>query len=333
MALAGMALPWRAGAAPVFAPLAGPRARVFYCNDLSGDIDGLFATVHMVLSRSVDLRGVVGTGTGSPGETAAHSAEIAHDILARMGRTPGPAVYAGATGRIAAAGTPMRAPGIQALIDEAMRDDTTLPLYVAVGGGLTEVASALMIEPKIAGRFTLVWIGGDAYPQGGTGETNFNIDRLAAQYVFNQTSVPIWQVPRRVYTTCVVSASEIEAFVAPCGAIGAWLYDQVAQAPDRYHRALNMGETWTLGDSPLVVLTALGDWVPSAFRPFRYEHTGSSPFDTVVAPHLNADGTFAPQTAGRSIRSYTAIDTRLMFDDFFAKMRLNFPPTGTAPAG
>lgn len=88
---------------------------------------------------------------------------------------------------------------------------------MAVGGGLTEVASALLLEPRIAGRFTLIWIGGDAYPAGGTGETDFNIDPLAAQYVFNETSTPLWQVPRSVYATCVVSATEIQAFVAPHG--------------------------------------------------------------------------------------------------------------------
>jgi len=61
-----------------------------------------------------------------------------------------------------------------------MREDSPLPLYVAVGGGLTEVASALKIEPRIAGHMTLVWIGGDALPGGGVGETNFNIDPVAA---------------------------------------------------------------------------------------------------------------------------------------------------------
>lgn len=85
-------------------------------------------------------------------------------------------VYPGATGKLGAPRAPVRSPGAQAIIDEAMRTDTKLPLFVAIGGGLTEVASALMLEPRIADRFTLVWIGGDAYPAGGTGETNFDID-------------------------------------------------------------------------------------------------------------------------------------------------------------
>jgi inosine-uridine nucleoside N-ribohydrolase len=169
----------------------------------------------MILSHSADLKGVIGTGTGRKGETAGRSVELANEILGLMGMAGRIKVHAGTAGKMPGARTPMPAPGVQAIIDEAMRTDTELPLFVAVGGGLTEVASALLLEPKIVGRFTLVWIGGDAYPNGGTGETNFNFDPMAAQFIFNETSVPIWQIPRSVYGTCVVSATELQAYVAP----------------------------------------------------------------------------------------------------------------------
>jgi hypothetical protein len=39
-----------------------------------------------------------------------------------------------------------------AIVREAMRDDTELPLFVALGGGLTELASAYLIEPRIRGK-------------------------------------------------------------------------------------------------------------------------------------------------------------------------------------
>ncbi|CAN7169899.1 nucleoside hydrolase [Phenylobacterium sp. LjRoot225] len=295
---------------------------------MSGDIDGLFACVHQILSTSTEVRAIVGTGTGRGGETAEASAALAREMLELMGMTGRVKVYPGAPGKLKAAGAPARSPGVQAIIDEAMRTDTTVPLFVAVGGGLTEVASALMLEPRIADRFTLVWIGGDAYPAGGTGETNFNIDPLAAQFVFNDSPVRIWQIPRSVYATCLVSDTEIQAYVAPHGAIGAWLYQKVVDYPLKYMKALNMGETWSLGDSPLVVLTALTDWSPSAVspRPFKYERTGSSAYETVPAPHLNADGTSAPQPGGRMIRVYRSVDTRMMFSDFFAKLQVNFTP-------
>jgi inosine-uridine nucleoside N-ribohydrolase len=42
---------------------------------------------------------------------------------------------------------------------EARREDG-LPLYVACGGPLTNVAAAVQAAPDIAGRMTVLWIGG-----------------------------------------------------------------------------------------------------------------------------------------------------------------------------
>lgn len=308
-----------------FSSLAGPRSRVLYVNDVSGDTDGFFATVHQILSSTAELRHMVGTDAGGKGETAALSTKLLNDIVRIMGRQEQIAVHEGAPHKIRTAGTPVQSAGTRKIIDEAMRTDSRLPLFLAVGGGLTEVASAVMIEPRIADRFTLVWIGGDAFPNGDTGETNFNIDALAAQFLYNETNVKIWQVPRSVYRTCLVSATEIQAFIAPYGEIGAWLYDRLADLNRRFGPGFNAGETWTLGDNPLALLTALQDWNPVRTpKGIEYGKTGSSEYDEVYAPRLNPDGTFLPQEQGRKIRIYKSIDTRMMFSDLFAKIRLNY---------
>jgi len=315
--------PLAASAAP-FMPALGARSRVLFVNDLAGDIDGLFALVHAVLSPTIDLRGIIATGTGVASESAAHASELADEVLSLMGRSGKVPIYRGASAKLTAQGVPQPSTGADAIITEALREDSKLPLYVAVGGGLTEVASALIREPRIAQRMTLVWIGGDALPDGGTGETNFNIDSLAALHVFNRSEVPIWQVPRAVYATCMVSASELEVYVAPHGRIGEWLFRQVAEAPRRFQNRLNTGETWTLGDNPLVLLTALTAWHPSARRfPLPFDGTGSSPFDEIAAPRLEADGRFSPRQGSRPIRIYRGVDNRMMLGDMFAKLRTN----------
>lgn len=307
-----------------FASKAGPRARVMFVNDLSGDVDGLFAAIHALLSTSIDLRGLIGTGTGSRSETAEASAVLAQEMLSLTGRNGKVPVHAGAPAKLAAPRTPDRSPGTQAIIDEAMRSDSDLPLYIAVGGGLTEVASAIMLEPSIASRFTLVWIGGTLSSGGAEREYNFGIDPLAAQYVFNETTVPIWQVPREAYGTCLVSATELQAYVGSCGKTGQWLYEKLLAANAKMAGfRINTGETYTLGDSPLVLLTALSDWVPSQFTPRpRYERTGSSAFDELYAPMLDRNGNPQPRQDGRKIRVYKSIDVRMMLNDFYAKLRL-----------
>lgn len=309
-----------------FVPQFGPRARVLITNDLAGDLDGLYATVHALLSPSTDLRAIVGTGTSMPSESASHAVAVANDILRMMKLTGKVPVHLGASGRIKDAAVPIPSPGTQAIIAEAMRTDTTLPLTITVGAGLTEVASALMIEPMIAGKFTLIWIGGGPPDNSAPLEYNFNIDPLAAMHVFNQSQVPIWQIPSDVYAQCMISASELQAHVAPHGEIGAWLYDKVASGSEWLRQnKLNTGENWTLGDSPLVLLTALTAWIPNlSGGKLAFDMTGSSRFDSIYVPELARSGIYTPRTSGRKMRLYRTVDTRMMFGDLFAKMQLNY---------
>jgi inosine-uridine nucleoside N-ribohydrolase len=311
-------------AAPRFMPSAGPRSRVLLVNDLSGDVDGLFAAVQMILSPSIELKGIIGTATGARGETAEASAELAREML-RLTQRPGVPVYVGEETKLMNVARPSQVSGVQAIIEEALRTDTNLPLFVAVGGGLTEVASALLTEPSIAGRLKLIWIGGSRSSAQTDIEYNFAIDRAAARYVYNDSTVPIWQVPREAYVSCTVSINEIAAFVAPCGAIGEFLYNKLVAATQKfsgYH--MNTGETWTLGDNPLALLTALTDWVPSTLgaRP-RYERTGSSTYEEIATPILDNDGRPRPRDGGRKIRIYTSLDTRMMMNDLYAKLRVS----------
>ena len=52
------------------------------------------------------------------------------------------------------------------IIEEALKDDPR-PLHVAFLGPLTDMASALLLEPSIAERSVrVVWIGGGDWPVG-----------------------------------------------------------------------------------------------------------------------------------------------------------------------
>lgn len=304
----------------------GPRSRMVMVNDLAGDVDGLFALVHALISPSVEVRAVVASGDGEHQGQVAKGVKVGTEALAAVGRE-GLHVLAGAPLRMTEADRPVDSPGARAIIAEALRSDSNLPLFVGVGGGLTEIASAILLEPSIADHMTLVWIGGAPYPAGGK-EYNFSIDPIAAQVVFDNPRLRIWQVPMNAYAQCVIAASEIQLRVRPWGSAGAWLFDQFNQSIGFWNRfmGMNTGATWTLGDSPLVLLTALTGWFPSegfGTRSMSYEQTGSSLYDEPFAPRLNSDGTYAARAQGKRIRSYRMIDTRTMFEDFFARLQLH----------
>ena len=72
------------------------------------------------------------------------------------------------------------------------------------------------------------------------------------------------------------------------------------------------GETYALGDSPLVLLTAL----QSIFEP---DSTSSQHVDRPT-PSIADDGSYADVPGARPMRVYTWVDTRLMFEDFYLKL-------------
>lgn len=305
-----------------------PRMRVIIDNDFSGDPDDHFQLVHHLLSPSAEVPFVIGShlsvGDFLDGSTsqATNAARIASHIVGLLGMSDRVPIVRGSEVGLSSPHEPIESEAAHAIVSEAMRDDTELPLYLAAGGGLTEIASALLIEPRIAERATLVWIGGAEHPgmalppRGGGGiEYNHNIDPIAAEVVFNQFPIPIWQVPRDVYRQCLVSHAELDARVRPHGALGAFLAESIDRLVNgMYERGgHSLGETYVLGDSPLVLLTAL----QSAFDP----DSSSSSFVEIPTPRLDGAGEYGgPSVQDRPMRVYRTVDTRLMFEDFYLKL-------------
>lgn len=307
------------GAIPYENP-AGPRRRVVVVNDLGGDPDGLFATAHALLSTSARVDAIVATRKvyrGRPNPISADQAKAKGDALLKAMAIKGISVYAGSNDAMTSRSAANDSPGARAIIVEANRTDTKLPLFVTCGGALTDVASALLIDPSIAGKFTLVWIGGAAYPNGGL-DTNLGDDPVAGQVVFNDTAVPIWQINLPVYAQAVISNIETQRGLLPCGRAGEFLWNELyARIAAFSLGGFNMGEAYSMGDNPLVLVTALGN-------AYDANTAGTTQFTTIKTPTLDANGEYTPNDSGRSLRLFTSIDTRLMFEDFFAKMQLRY---------
>lgn len=313
------------------------RYRVIVDNDFSGDPDDLFQLAHHVLSPSVEIPFVIGSHL-APGDffdpserQADNAARIASELLELLGS--GIPVIAGSNSALDRAraddrdvadhgdGGRVRAkpgPASEAIIREAMRDDPR-PLFVALGAGMTDLASAVLTEPRIADRLTAVWIGGPEheglglpFPVDGQVEYNLNIDIPGAQVVFD-SGMTIWQVPRNTYRQALMSFAELDTRIRPHGPLGRRLAESIDGVVAKAEAAgRQLGETYCLGDQPLVLLTAL----QSAFEP----EPSSSVWVTVPTPRVSDAGWYEQRPDARPMRVYTRIDTRLMFDDLCAKL-------------
>ncbi|HUD93410.1 nucleoside hydrolase [Sphingobium sp.] len=319
------------GALPVlaFLPAAAqalsvsPRCRVIIDNDFSGDPDGLFQLAHHLLSPSVEVAFIIGSHIHDPelfdrSKTQAdNAARIASDLMDRMRLARRPDVIAGRNAALAPGAPAEQTPAVRRILAEARRD-SKMPLYYVAGAGLTDLAEAVRIDPSIARRMTLIWIGGPEHPDSRPSvhvqphkEYNLTIDLPAARYLFNDSALPIWQVPRDIYRTLMISHAELESGLAQAGALGRFLLDHL----EKIIRMIpnHLGETYILGDSPLVTLTAL----QSSFEP----DPASSDYAVRPTPRITEKATYEPAPDARPMRLYTSIDTRLTFEDMFAKFR------------
>ena len=309
------------------------RVRVISDNDYCGDPDGLVQLAHHFLSPSVDLRHVIGSRVAdydpSTGPTAAAESVMAAQRIAELSGRGDVPILAGSNDALIAPTEPQSSAAADAIVAEAMREDTDVPLFVCCGGGLTNLASAWLLEPRIADRCTVVWIGGREHPglaepppNALSPEYNTSIDAVAAQVVFNDSDLAIWQVPRDAYAQVLASRAELLVRMQTQGALGAHLYDELGRMVDLMEEfGLPMGEAYVLGDSPLVLLTAL--W--SAFTDAR---PTSSQWVDRPRPTMLETGDYGDPVAGSDgrvppLRIFTLIDTRLLLEDLYAKLALH----------
>lgn len=304
-----------------------PRIRVIVDNDFSGDPDGLFQLVHEILSPSVDIRAIIGSHL-KPGDpfdaskvTATNAKKKVEEVLKVMNVQPVFPVLEGSNKGLEIIDKPQVSAAAQTIVKEAMRTDVKTPLYVVCGAGLTDLASAYLIEPKIADKIILVWIGGSEYPGAivppdhSEMEYNLGIDLMAGQVIFNKSKIMIWQVPRSTYRQALFSYAELLTKIKPLGETGKYLVNSLENIMKMtVQMKYYIGETYILGDSPLVLLTAL----QSSFE----ADPSSSDYVVKQSPLINDKGLYETNSSGRSIRVYTKIDTRLLFDDLIAKLEL-----------
>lgn len=292
------------------------KIRVIVHTDCKNEADDQFAVAHHLMTPRFEIKGIVaGHFCKNPqiyGEdgTAKASYEEVLKVLKLMeleGKYP---VLMGASKGMTDESTPVDSEGARFIIEEAMKEDDR-PLYVACQGAVTDVASALLMQPEIAERMTVIWIGGGDYPKGGF-EFNLMMDIHAANVLFS-SKTDVWQIPMSLYKTMSVSLAELQQKVLPCGKIGEYLFTQMVEF-NHYASDFNMvwphGEIWGLGDQGTIAVLM--------------EELEKTSYDLLPAPRIAEDMTYIHGQENRCIRVYHYLDARLTLEDFFAKLAINY---------
>jgi purine nucleosidase len=301
-----------------------PRIRVISDNDYAGDPDGLVQLAHLLLSPAAEVTGVIGSHIRHdvpwpvPEKPASAAAEIAEKLVNLVNLEYEVPVLIGSEAGMTSVESPADSAAAEFIVDQAMNSKSDLPLYVVCGGALTSIASAFLMEPRIAEKLTLVWIGGHGYSQdhrGGEPEFNLWADPLAAQVIFNHSNMPIWQVPESSYSTTLVSKAQVLDRMAPAGELGEFLWERYTDLHEVIEGfGLNLGEIFVFGDSPLVLLTALQASLSSM--------PSSCKWEDLPRPRIDSTGHYEFVETDAEVKVFTEIDTHLMVEDFFTKLKL-----------
>jgi purine nucleosidase len=210
--------------------------------DTYNEVDDQFAVVHALLSperirlRAIHAAPFHNDKSSGPEDGMEKSYDEILRLLDKMGVDPATVADADAGGFVVKGSrawmpnrtTPVKSEAADHLIAMAMaRAPEDAPLYVAAIGALTNVASAILIEPAICERICVIWLGGHGLDWRHTREFNLRQDVAAAQVLFD-SGVPLVHVPCEPITShLITSPVELEWLIGDKGAIGRYLYEIV----------------------------------------------------------------------------------------------------------
>lgn len=199
-------------------------------------------------------------------------------ILTLMGREDmKDKVYRGSGAYLPDEKTPVESPAARNLVERAMARSEDDPLYVVAIGAITNVASALLMEPRIADRMVLVWLGGNAHHWPHNWEFNLQQDVAAARVVLD-SGVPFVHLPcQGVVSSFTISKAEMEYYLRGKSPLCDYLIDNAIQ------EVANLGgqsEYWT---RIIWDVTTLGWLMDPGFCPSVLTHAPIPEFDNRYA--------------------------------------------------
>jgi purine nucleosidase len=311
---------------PLYQVPANKKIRVIIDTDTYAEGDDQYAIVHALLTPKFDVIGIVAEHFGNRFEnTMEKSYDEIKKVLGIMDCNDIP-VFRGEVDSLTEASTLRNSEGVKFIIEQALLEDER-PLFVLNMGAVTNLSAAYLMNPDIAKNLIAIWIGGGPYDKA-IMDFNAGNDVIAANILIG-SDIELWQIPMSAYTMMEVSFHELYYRVKPFGAIGNYIFENLLKVSDvecakKYDyipmvknaskgaksMLIRSGEGWSLGDSP-----AVGVLITSQAKNMEIRR----------AQYIDKDGSYKAYVSDeRMIRVYHSIDSRIILEDFFAKIRYNF---------
>ena len=275
--------------------------------DCGAEMDDQWALAHLLLSTELDLRAVITTHASSIRLSSARSAEeaakvIRHVLPERASSLP---VVAGSPEPLQDAKTPRENAGVDLLLRLSGDFSKSRRLIVFAIGASTDVASAILKDPSIANRITVVAMGFIDWPNGGD---FFNVknDPLAWQVILNSDVPLVIGSGTAGKRGLKLTRAEAAALMRSHGPTGEYLYslfdDWLTREPKLVAQVV-APEAWIIWDE-VVVAYALG----------------LARGREVPRPQLQPDLSFSHPDTTKRITWLDEVDTEKLWRDFTRKI-------------
>ena len=210
-------------------------------------------------------------------------------------------VFKGSTDYLRDVTKPIRSEAALDLVSRAMKSSPDDPLYVVPIGCITNIASAILIEPQIIQNIVVVWLGGNSLEWPTQKEFNLVQDVLAAQVVLN-SGVPLVITPcQPVVSHFHTTLPELEYYLKDKNSLSDYLYEIVAGYNERNLAAWSK-EIW---DVVAIAWLVNPDWVQT---------------NLVHSPILTDQVTYSTDRSRHFIRMAASINRDAIFRDLFSKL-------------
>jgi inosine-uridine nucleoside N-ribohydrolase len=274
--------------------------------DTYNEVDDQFALVYALLSpEKIDLQAVYAAPfhnnrSANAGDGMEKSYEEILRLLKFMNKPSDGFAYRGSNRYLEDIKTPVKSPAVDDLIKKAMASSIDDPLYVVPIGCITNIASAILIEPKIIERTVVVWLGGNSLYWPHQREFNLQQDVLAAQVVFN-SGVPFVTLPcQNVVSHLHTTIPELKYYLEGKNELSDYLYNIVVE-----YSGGKSAWSKVIWDVSAIAWLINPAWVST---------------DLVHSPILTDQKTFSVDHSRHFIRMATSINRDAIFMNLFEKL-------------
>ncbi|MEK3886225.1 nucleoside hydrolase [Bacillus sp. FSL K6-3431] len=285
------------------------KVRMVLDTDTFNEIDDQFAIVYALFSQEkLDVEALYAApfynnNSASPEDGMEKSYEEILRVLQRINNTSNNFVFKGSRKFLRNMNEPIPSEAALDLVERAMAAPDDEPLYVVAIGAITNIASAILMEPRIIEKIVVVWLGGHAFHWPDTKEFNLQQDVLSSQLILN-CGVPLVLIPCMGVTSHLhTTLAEMQHFVKGKGAIGNFLAKRFEEYNDDHFAYSKV--IWDISAIAYLV------------------NSQSVPSQLVHSPILTDQLTYSFDASRHFIRYAHHVDRDLIFRDFFKKLERN----------